>query len=80
MKHILTLASLVFATSFFGQEACPNMYDGNGNGTIDIEDFLGVLGLFGDVDVDSDGLWDSQDGCTDLAACNYDLAFAGYCN
>ena len=56
------------------------MYDGNGNGTIDIEDFLGILGLFGDVDVDSDGLWDSQDGCTDLAACNYDLPFAEYCN
>ena len=80
MKHLYTLATLVFATSCFGQEACPNVHDGNGNGTIDIEDFLGILGLFGDIDVDSDGLWDSQDGCVDLMACNYDLPFAEYCN
>ena len=55
------------------------MYDGNGNGTIDIEDFLGILGLFGDVDSDSDGLWDSQDGCIDLEACNYETQAAGEC-
>ena len=79
MKHILTLAALVFATACFGQEACPNMYDGNGNGTIDIEDFLGILGLFGDVDVDSDGLWDSQDGCSDTEACNFFVVSAAYC-
>jgi uncharacterized protein (TIGR02145 family) len=79
MKQILTLAALVFATACFGQEVCPNMYDGNGNGTIDIEDFLGILGLFGDVDVDSDGLWDSQDGCIDLAACNFSNPSAQSC-
>ena len=56
------------------------MYDGNGNGTIDIEDFLGILGLFGDVDVDSDGLWDSQDGCSDVEACNYLILSAGICS
>ena len=79
MKHILTLVAVVFATACFGQEACPNMYDGNGNGTIDIEDFLGILGLFGDVDSDGDGLWDSQDGCTNVEACNYLNATAGMC-
>ena len=71
MKHILTLAALVFATSCFGQEACPNMHDINSNGTIDIEDFLSILGLFADVDVDEDGVWDSQDDCLDASACNY---------
>ena len=55
------------------------MYDGNGNGTIDIEDFLGILGLFGDVDVDSDGLWDSQDGCFDINGCNYLELDAEFC-
>ena len=55
------------------------MYDGNGNGTIDIEDFLGVLSLFGDVDSDSDGLWDSQDSCVDLQACNYGIQEASEC-
>ena len=80
MKHILKLAALGFATSCFGQDDCPNMYDGNGNGTIDIEDFLGVLSLFGDVDVDSDGLWDSVDGCTDNLACNYMDGAAEFCS
>ena len=71
MKHILTLAALVLATSCFGQEACPNVHDINSNGTIDIEDFLSILGLFADVDVDEDGVWDSQDDCLDATACNY---------
>ena len=47
------------------------MHDINSNGTIDIEDFLSILGLFADVDVDGDGVWDSQDDCLDAAACNY---------
>ena len=72
MKHILTLAALVFATSCFGQESCPNLFDTNDNNTVDIEDFLAILGLFADNDLDDDGLWDSQDSCTDFEACNYD--------
>jgi uncharacterized protein (TIGR02145 family) len=71
MKHILTFTALVFATACFGQEACPNVHDINSNGTIDIEDFLSILGLFADVDVDEDGVWDSQDECLDATACNY---------
>ena len=71
MKQILTLAALVFATSCFGQDACPNVHDINSNGIIDVEDFLSILGLFADVDVDEDGVWDSQDDCLDASACNY---------
>ena len=79
MKHILTLAALVFATSCFGQEACPAPIDVNSNGAVDIADFLNVLGLFGDVDSDGDGVWDSQDGCIDVEACNYSSPLAGIC-
>lgn len=79
MKHFLTLFALLTTLLAFGQESCPNMHDSNANGTIDIEDFLSVLGLFGDVDADSDGLWDSQDGCTDIDACNYLEPLAGIC-
>ena len=50
MKHILTLAALVFAIACFGQEACPAPIDMNSNGAVDIEDFLNVLGLFGDTE------------------------------
>ena len=79
MKQILTLAALVFATPCFGQESCANDIDINGNGTVDITDFLNVLGLFGDVDSDGDGVWDSQDGCFDLESCNYSNTMAGVC-
>ena len=65
------LVALVLATSCFGQEACQSDLDINANGAVDIADFLNVLGLFGDVDSDGDGVWDSQDFCTDVEACNY---------
>lgn len=74
MNHTLTLATLVFATACSGQEACPAPIDVNSNGAVDIADFLNVLGLFGDVDSDGDGVWDSQDFCTDVEACNYDAS------
>ena len=71
MKHLLTLFALLTTSVAFGQESCPNVYDYNDNNTIDIEDFLGILGLFADDDTDDDGIWDSQDDCIDLEACNY---------
>lgn len=75
MKHVIplfafALMSSVLSTSY-GQESCPNLFDSNSNGAVDIEDFLAVLSLFSDVDSDSDGIWDSQDACIDLEACNY---------
>jgi uncharacterized protein (TIGR02145 family) len=71
MKHFLTLFALLVTSLAFGQASCPNVYDYNDNNTIDIEDFLGILGLFADDDTDDDGIWDSQDACIDLEACNY---------
>ena len=84
MKHFLTFATLVFATSCFGQEACPAPIDMNSNGAVDIEDFLNVLGLFGDTDYDSDGIWDSVDDCVgaydDCGVCNGPGFPEGYCS
>lgn len=75
MKHVSTLFVFALMSSAFsiafGQESCPNLFDSNSNGAVDIEDFLAVLSLFSDVDSDSDGIWDSQDACIDLEACNY---------
>ena len=48
-----------------------NVFDWDGDSAVTIADFLAMLAVFGDVDVDSDGVWDSSDECTDLAACNY---------
>ena len=60
MKHVFTLFALVLMSSVlstsYGQESCPNVYDYNDNNTIDIEDFLGILGLFADDDTDDDGI------------------------
>ena len=72
MKHLTSLFLLAAITwTASAQESCPNLFDSNSNGAVDIEDFLAVLSLFSDVDSDSDGIWDSQDDCIDLEACNY---------
>ena len=71
MKHLTSFLLLAITWSVSAQESCPNLFDSNSNGAVDIEDFLAVLSLFSDVDSDSDGIWDSQDACTDLEACNY---------
>ena len=74
MKNAFSLAliaGILLSTSSFAQTDCPNLFDSNSNGAVDIEDFLAVLSLFSDVDSDSDGIWDSQDDCIDLEACNY---------
>ena len=71
MKSQLTILLFFLGWSVWGQEACPNTHDVNANGTIDIEDFLSILGLFADVDQDLDGIWDSLDSCIDLNACNF---------
>ena len=71
MRYLLTSLLCVFTLSLTAQEACPNPYDGNGDGNVSIGDFLEMLAVFGDTDTDSDGVWDSLDACVDLAACNY---------
>ena len=89
MKHIFTLAALVFATSCFGQETCPELWTACGEGTtwdevsqtcvaaaatawqpdadgddlIGVGDLLMLLSVFGDTDVDQDGIFDSGDNC-----------------
>ena len=71
MRYLLTSLLCVLTLSLTAQEACPNPYDGNGDGNVSIGDFLEMLAVFGDTDTDSDGVWDSLDDCVDLAACNY---------
>ena len=71
MKHLTSLLLLTITWNASAQESCPNLFDSNSNGAVDIEDFLAVLSLFSDVDLDLDGIWDSQDACLDLEACNY---------
>ena len=64
MKHLTSLLLIAITWTASAQESCPNLFDSNSNGAVDIEDFLAVLSLFSDVDSDSDGIWDSQDACS----------------
>ena len=72
MRRFLLLSTLACLAGFLSaQTSCPNVFDYNDNNTIDIEDFLGILGVFADDDTDDDGIWDSLDECIDVTACNY---------
>jgi uncharacterized protein (TIGR02145 family) len=71
MRYLLTSLFCFLTLSLTAQEDCPNTYDGNADGSVTINDLLDLLGVFGDSDTDSDGIWDSIDDCIDLTACNY---------
>ena len=48
-----------------------NVFDWDGDYMVTVTDFLMMLTVYGDVDVDLDGVWDSGDDCVDTNACNY---------
>ncbi|MBT6164152.1 MAG: glycoside hydrolase family 16 protein [Crocinitomicaceae bacterium] len=66
---------LIVYCMLFGQiEAqtdCEWQPDSNEDYFVSVTDVLAVLGVFGQIDSDQDGLWDGSDQCTDTAACNY---------
>lgn len=72
MKYWSTFLLLAgFTINTQAQTNCGLLHDSNANGFVDIEDFLSILGLFGDYDSDGDGLYDSLDNCTNQESCNY---------
>ena len=77
LTTLLLLASVTFTAK--AQTNCGLLHDSNANGFVDIEDFLSILGLFGDQDSDGDGLYDSLDNCIDLAACNFMEVDSEFC-
>ena len=68
VSFLLLLCSCGFTIA---QADCPNLHDSNSDGAVTISDLLDLLGLFGDIDTDQDGVWDSVDDCLDTSACNY---------
>ena len=71
MRYLLTFLLCVLTLSLSAQETCPNVFDYDNDGNVAVNDFLAMLGYFGDTDSDSDGVWDSEDDCIDEVACNY---------
>ncbi|MBN32253.1 MAG: hypothetical protein CL845_09760 [Crocinitomicaceae bacterium] len=45
---------------------CPVDYDSDSDGVIGVSDLLFFLALFGDADMDNDGVWDSGDICVGI--------------
>ena len=78
LTTLLLLAGTAFTVQ--AQTDCGLPHDINNNGSVDIEDFLSILGLFGDQDNDGDGVYDSQDNCFDLTSCNYMEVNAEFCS
>ena len=56
------------------EEYCGWQPDGNGDNLIGINDLLALLAVYGDIDYDGDGVWDSVDDCVGF----YDAV--GVCN
>ena len=75
----LSLILTTMTLSAHSQTQCYGSHDINGNGTVDIEDFLSILGVFGDIDTDGDGIWDSIDLCSDSDACNFNATPTAVC-
>ena len=71
MKSLPFLLGLAVALPLGAQTDCGYQPDIDPDWAIGVSDVLGILGLFGEVDTDQDYVWDSEDLCIDLEACNY---------
>ena len=72
MKVLLSgVLSLLLISSGSAQSTCGWNPDVDTDYQISIMDILAILGVFGQVDSDQDGIWDDSDLCVDLTACNY---------
>ena len=74
MKNFLILSLLsVCSLISFAQVECDYQPDVESDYLIGVSDILAVLGLFGEVDLDQDGIWDSTSKCS-----NYCIAMRAY--
>ena len=64
MRIIVLLFLLLTSVSIRAQETCMQP-DVNCDGYVNVNDLLGLLGYFGDEDLDGDGIWDDQDECVE---------------
>ena len=71
MKRILFLLVMSMCAQPWAQTDCGYQPDVDPDWAIGVTDILALLGLFGEVDTDQDYIWDSDDLCTDVEACNY---------
>lgn len=64
MKHLIACSVLCMTISAGAQVSNDNYDpDSDGDNSIGVNDLLSLLSLFGETDVDNDGIWDSNDDC-----------------
>ena len=61
----ISMFSVFCCFSVHSQTDCPNAFNVDGDGTVTIMDLLGLLSVFGDSDLDGNGVWDGENapGC-----------------
>lgn len=74
MQRGITIVFFFLTWTASAQESCPTPLDADQDGLIGVNDMLNLLGVFGDTDMDFDGVWDSVDECIgsydDCGICN----------
>lgn len=63
MRLYVFVIVLLLSVATSAQETCPHPLDTDQDGIIGINDMLSLLSVFGDSDMDFDGVWDSVDPC-----------------
>ena len=63
MQRGITIVFFFLTWTASAQESCPTPLDADQDGLIGINDMLNLLSVFGDTDMDFDGIWDSVDDC-----------------
>lgn len=71
MKRFSFLLAMTLCAQPWAQTDCDYQPDVDPDWAIGVTDILALLGLFGEVDTDQDYIWDSDDLCTDIEACNF---------
>ena len=61
----MTLMALVVAVTASAQSIYADSWDpdADADGNVGVTDLLALLSVFGDYDLDNDGIWDSVDDC-----------------
>lgn len=78
MRHsFFLLLPLICSGHLLAQTSCTNP-DVNCDGAVTTNDLLGLLGYFGDVDADGDGIWDSEDECVFCVQTCGVVSYQGY--
>jgi len=85
-KVILTMVVLAVSVSAIAQSIYADSWDpdANADGNVGVTDLLALLSVFGDYDLDNDGIWDSVDDCVgaydECGVCNGAGILEGFCS